>query len=337
MPKISQEELERERLTAAIDALRTQMHERLLEHPPEGPTHMLEIFKREKSGFAMSDAWRLAREKTLAERGVAKAATDAMFKNSSIAKSLNDAISDILDAMIVVRTAQRMPLFTNTARVRLVKLLSAETVSSYTNYFAQLSEPGVPTCKTFHEVFYPEIWVDYQVLVNALQFLITDCRERVELNRLADDARAKWASLGLILEGPNGREYAVHANDAVALIDGMMEQDRADRAAILLRKMPLGKPLPPENKRKAYSDAAKKYCLRLWEVSKNNPGELSSLAKGRNIDLDLQGRKVRYEDVYSVHTRDFEAHNFDIESAKEFEHVVRAAQTQIRRAHAEKK
>lgn len=136
MPKISQEELERERLTAAIDALRTQMRELLLEHPPEGPTHMLEIFKREKSGFAMSDAWRLARERTLAERGVAKAAADAMFKNSSIAKSLNDAISDILDAMIVVRTAQRMPLFTNTARVRLVKLLSTETVSSYTNYFA---------------------------------------------------------------------------------------------------------------------------------------------------------------------------------------------------------
>lgn len=337
MPKISQEELERERLTAAINNLRAQMRKRIIELPPEGPTHMIDIFRREKSGFKMSDAWCLAREKTLTGRGLAEAAADAQFKDGSFAKELQAAISDILEAMIIVRTAQRTPLFTNAARGRLVKLLATETVSSYTNYFAHLAEPGVPTGETFHEVFYPEVWADYQVLVNALQFLLTDCRERVELNRLPDDARATWASFGLVLEGLNGREYTMNEQDASTLIDGMLKQDRTDQAAILLRTMPRGKPLPPENKRKVYSDAVKKYCLRLWETCQSNPGELASLARGRNVDLNLQGRKVRYEDVYSVHARDFVAHKYDIKSVEEFEHVVRAAQTQMRRTNTEKK
>ena len=334
MPKISQEGLERERMIDTIEALRDKMREHLLKHPPEGPKYMLETFKREKAGFQMSEAWRLARQQTVASRDLAEAAANAQFKGGVVAKSLTTAINDILDAMIVVRTARRDPLFTNDARDRLVRLLATETVSHYTNYFARLPEPGVPSEELFHEVFHPDVWADYQVLVNLLQHLVTDCRERAELNRIDSDSRTAWASLGLMLEGLNDREYAMPEHDAASLIDNMLKQDREDRAAILLRKMPLGKPLPAENKHKVYSESAKKYCLRLWTEAQNDPGTLSNLARFREIDIDLRGRKVGYEDVYRVHVPDFETHHLDIKSAKEFKRIIRAAQTQLRRASA---
>lgn len=336
MPNTDQIELEHERITAAIDNLRTHALERFIKNPPEGSAYMLEIFQREKAGFKMSDAWCLARERTLAARGLAQAAADIRFKDGTVAESFKTAIGDIIEATAIVRTAKRAPLFTNAARARLVKLLSIETIASYTNHFAQIAEPGVPTCETFREAFYPKIWADYQTLVAALQCLITDCRMRSELNGITGESRATWASLGILLEDAYCNEPAMNEQDAISLIDGMMKQDRADRAVILLRTMPLGKPLQPENKRKIYSDAVKKYCLRLWKTCRSNPGELSSLARVRNVDFDLQGRKVRYEDVYRVHEMDFAAHKYDIKSAEEFEHAVRAAQTQSRRENARK-
>lgn len=233
--------------------------------------------------------------------------------------------------MIIVRASRRDPLFSNETRTRLIQLLSTETVSHYTNYLARLSEPGIPTEELFHEIFYPEVWADYQVLVNLLQHLVSDCRERAELNRIEGDSRTRWASLGLMLEGLNEREYVMAANDAASLIDGMTAQDRTDRAAIAIRSIPVAKPPRPESENKVYNKAAQKYALNLWIEYRNKPGDLTRIAEWRGIGIDLQGRKVSYEDVYRVHAADKGMTTYDIKSAKAFERLVRAAQTQLRR------
>jgi len=334
MPKTDQAEVARILVSKFIEAKRAELNEFLQAHPPQCPTYLVAKQKREKSGFKMSEAWHLARQKTLLGRSVAEAASNALCDKERCVDDILAAITDVENAVVSVRLALRTKLFTDVAATRLIRLLAKDPVGHYTNYFARLSEPDVPTCEIFHEVFRPDLWIGYQLLLNLLQGLITDCLERAELNLLDDNSRGRWAELGELLGSQTDTEFCLSAHDADELVNGILSQDRKDKGLIALQGRHRIEPKPLSSNSSIFEENAQKYVLSLWMEYRADPGTLLKAASVTRIHLDLNGRKVSYKDVYEVFKGSPEMRKYNITSAQMFEHKVRAAQTRLRRSES---
>lgn len=299
MLKTSQEDLERERLSAAINALRAKIHERI-PHPPN-----------------LSEDIRIQM----------KADADAKFKDGSIARALTNAIDYVREASISVRTGQQAQLFSNATRDILIQLLTTDPVTH---------SGALPNTES-DSIFYPDVWVDHQVLINVLLHLVEDCKMRAERQKLDDTARTAWTELILIINNLIGHETVMSQADAERLINQIVILDRHDKSTLIVRQHPTKRPRGPQPGKKTFKEETKAAMLNLWNEYRVSPIALSKMANYRGIRLNLEGRRVSYKDVFLVCSGTYEMKKHGITSLEDFVKCIHAAQTKKRRTKRKKR